>query len=86
MTAGWVPLQMMKYNENLLLLVIDVDVNTSMVELPVRVFEAVVHASNQLEFVERPYKIETEDSERVAVDHVAKLTTGGSDVANRRTA
>lgn len=51
-------------------------------ELPIVIYESELHMIDENPtnlFVKVPYKIETGEAERLAVDHVAKITpTGGS--------
>jgi len=50
-------------------------------ELPVMIYESLIHIVNEQPtwfFVKVPYKIETGEAERIAVDHVARINPTGS--------
>jgi COP9 signalosome complex subunit 6 len=57
-------------------------------DLPVTMYESELHIVNEqptLLFVKVPYKIETGEAERIAVDHVAKISpTGGGGSGSQR--
>jgi len=76
------------FNESPLLLQLDpaASLRKTTKELPIAIYESELHMVNdqptQL-FVKVPYKIETGEAERIAVDHVAKINpTGGSGEAS----
>jgi len=49
-------------------------------ELPISIYESELHIIDEKPtnlFVKVPYKIETGEAERIAVDHVARITPGG---------
>lgn len=50
-------------------------------EIPIYIFESELRMINDKPtnlFVKVPYKIETNDAERLAIDHVARITPTGS--------
>ena len=69
--------QFTDFNESPLLLQLDpaASLRKTTKELPIAIYESELHMVNdqptQL-FVKVPYKIETGEAERIAVDHVAK--------------
>ncbi len=55
-------------------------------ELPISILESelrMVEEKPTLLFVKVPYKIETGEAERIAVDHVAKITPTGSSTGSQ---
>jgi len=78
---------MAQYNERPLYLLFDAKADADQRELPVSVYEEVVHISGEsssTEFVPTAFKIESEEAERVTAVHCAKVITnneGGSVVS-----
>jgi len=75
--------QVMELNESPLYLLLDTSACTRVdqKELPVTIFESELHVIEDrptMLFGKAPYKIETQESERIAVDHVAKIGPSGS--------
>jgi len=74
----------MEFNESPLFLLLDPIAcgRKTTKELPISIYESELHMINEQPtqlFVKVPYKIETGEAERIAVDHVARITpTGGS--------
>jgi COP9 signalosome complex subunit 6 len=76
-------------NENPLYLTLETDVGFNASKLPIQVYEAelrVVDDVPQFEFVARKYQIETEESERVAVDEIARVNVGSGDAGSKLSA
>jgi COP9 signalosome complex subunit 6 len=51
-------------------------------EFPVTIYEStidVVEGNMRFVFIKAPYKVETEEAERIAVDHVAKPSSSSTD-------
>jgi COP9 signalosome complex subunit 6 len=75
----------MDVNENPLYLLLDAAscLRPSTKDLPISIYESELHVIQEkptLMFVKIPYKIETGEAERIAVDHVARVTpSGGGD-------
>jgi len=72
--------QIMEMNESPIYLLFDTSAcaNPATRELPLSIYESELHIVNEqptLLFVKVPYKIETGEAERMAVDHVAKTVT-----------
>lgn len=68
--------QIMEFNENPLYVVCGTAISAMIKELPVFVFESVINIANdavQLSFASVNYKIQSEESERISVDHVAHI-------------
>jgi len=79
--------QLMKFNESPLYLILDPIINPLSRELPLTLVEAGIKIENDtpiLRFAKVPYKIETTDAERIAVDHVAK-SNNSSDEGSKLT-
>jgi COP9 signalosome complex subunit 6 len=77
--------QLLSYNENPLFLQITPDSVTHGKELPVVVYECIteiVNNQSQSLFIRCPYRIETGEAERVAVDHAAKPSGQGAGAEN----
>jgi len=77
--------QVMELNESPLYLLLDPSACTraDQKELPVTIFESELHVIEDrptMLFGKAPYKIETQESERIAVDHVAKIGPTGASV------
>lgn len=69
--------QVLPLNESPLLLLLDVQPEASAREIPMSLFETefkVVGDAPELKFMKTMYKIETSDSERLAVDHIARAS------------
>jgi len=75
--------QVMETNESPLFLLMDAVacLKPGQKELPITIFESELHmvdATPTTLFVKIPYKIETQEAERISVDHIARVTpTGG---------
>eukprot|EP00741_Cyanophora_paradoxa_P019766 tig00021168_g19077.t1 len=70
----------MEVNESPLYLMVDPFVKPSSKDLPVYVYESELHVINDIPktiFVRVPFKIETLEAERIAVDHVARIAPVG---------
>lgn len=75
--------QLFAYNENPLFLQLSPDAPTGK-DLPLVIYESateIVDNNQETLFVVAPYKVETGEAERVAVDHVNKPTDGSADSA-----
>jgi COP9 signalosome complex subunit 6 len=48
-------------------------------ELPIAIYESILDGAAQSAFLNVPFKVETGEAERIAVDHVAQTT--GADAA-----
>lgn len=69
--------QFMEFNENPIFLLLDVAAAQTARELPITIYESELHIINDeptLLFAKTAYRIETEESERIAVDHVAHVS------------
>jgi COP9 signalosome complex subunit 6 len=76
--------QLMEVNESPLYLLFDTIAcgKATTKELPISIFESELHIINDQPtnlFVKVSYKIETGEAERIAVDHIAKISSGSSD-------
>lgn len=72
---------MMAYNETPLFLQLSPDSVTHGKDLPVTIYESVteiVDNQPQTKFIVAPYRVETGEAERVAVDHASKSTSAGA--------
>jgi len=72
--------QVEAYNESPLFLLLDPDTRPGSQNLPIVVLETtvkVVDEKPRIVFTKVPYSIETTEAERIAVDHVANVSTGG---------
>lgn len=72
---------MSTYNETPLFLQLSPDSVSHGKELPVTIFESVteiIDNAPQTKFIVAPYRIETGEAERVAVDHASKSTSAGT--------
>lgn len=79
---SFLPLQLMTYNETPLLVQMHPAATTR--SLPLSVFESVVELVDgepQVAFSSAAYEVETGEAERIAVDHVAKPSTGANEGA-----
>lgn len=66
------------WNENPLFLLLDPTAGPEAKELPIKIFESEMHVVKDAPtrvFVQASYKVESFDSERVVVDHVAKVAS-----------
>jgi len=75
--------QVMEFNENPLFLQVDPTAASKVEqrELPVTIFESELHMIQEkptMLFVKAPYKIETQEGERISVDHIAKVSKSGA--------
>jgi hypothetical protein len=78
--------QVMHINENPLFLVLNPNPPAGMRELPVSIFEVETHiVDNQPTHFFSPvtYRLETEDSERIAVEHVASSSIAGAEGSSK---
>jgi len=72
--------QIEAYNESPLLLILDPDTKPGNQTLPIVLWETTVKVLDdkpKVVFTKVPYGIETTEAERIAVDHVANVSTGG---------
>jgi len=72
--------QIEAYNESPLLLLLDPEIKVGSQNLPLVLLETtvkVVEDKPRTVFAKIPYSIETTEAERIAVDHVANVSTGG---------
>lgn len=80
--------QVLPFNESPMLLMLDTNPEATAREIPMFLYETeykVVGDKPELKFLKSLYKIETSDSERLAVDHVARATgapAGGSQLTS----
>jgi len=68
--------QMKQFNERPLFLLVDSKLDANARELPLQVYDEVIHVTGDkvtTEFVQSPYKIESEEAERVTAVHCAKV-------------
>ncbi|KYR01770.1 Mov34/MPN/PAD-1 family protein [Tieghemostelium lacteum] len=76
--------QILELNESPLYLMLDtvaVALQTTK-DLPIVIYESELHIINDVPttlFVKSPYKIQTGEAERIGVNHIAKVTPGGSE-------
>lgn len=73
--------QIAVFSENPLYLLCNTNVSPAVKDLPIFLYEPIVSVADdktQLAWAKLDYKIETEESERIAVDHVAHTSTIGS--------
>eukprot|EP01103_Thecamoeba_quadrilineata_P012686 TRINITY_DN3326_c0_g1_i2.p1 TRINITY_DN3326_c0_g1~~TRINITY_DN3326_c0_g1_i2.p1 ORF type:complete len:246 (+),score=41.47 TRINITY_DN3326_c0_g1_i2:28-738(+) len=73
--------QVLQFNENPLYLLLDTAVQQHRKELPITIYESELRIVNDvptLLFRKAPYKIETGEAERIAVDHVAHVSPVGN--------
>jgi len=83
-----VHLQLMKFNESPLYLLLDPHPDPLSRELPIVLLEAelkIVDDHPTYRFGRVPYKIETTDAERIAVDHVARAGSSNEDASKLTT-
>lgn len=76
--------QLLTYNENPLFLQMAPETAQSSKDLPLTIYESateIVDNNQVMVFVGTPYKVETGEAERVAVDHVNKPSAGSADSA-----
>lgn len=84
--------QVLPFNESPLLLLLDVHPDASAREIPMTLYETEYKVgatgSPELKFMKTIYRVETTDSERLAVDHVARASNvpGGSSGHSQLTA
>jgi len=74
--------QMKQFNERPLFFLVDQKIDAKARELPCTVFSEVIHVSGDkitAEFVPSPYKVESEEAERVTAVHCAKVISQTSD-------
>jgi len=72
--------QVETYNESPLFLLLDPESKPGSQNLPITLWETTVRVYDEkprLVFTKIPYSIETTEAERIAVDHVANVSTGG---------
>mmetsp|Transcript_24250 Transcript_24250/g.39838 ORF Transcript_24250/g.39838 Transcript_24250/m.39838 type:complete len:318 (-) Transcript_24250:82-1035(-) len=72
--------QIMEVNESPLFLLMDPIIHPASKDLPVFIYESELHIVNEtptIVFVKAPFKIETLEAERIAVDHVARIIPVG---------
>lgn len=77
--------QFLEINESSLFLQLDPSLERNSKEFPVSVYESamdIVGGETRLLFIKANYKIETNEAERVAVDHVAKASTSSHERGN----
>lgn len=69
---------MLKYNESPLLLLVDCEPSSVVRDLPAFIYETSVHIGDERTlFTKIPYRIESEESERISVDHITHLQSTG---------
>jgi len=81
--------QIMTYNESPLFLLLDPLAASTSKELPITIFESELHIINDsptMMFAKTPYKIETGEAERIAVDHIAHVTAANATEGSKLTA
>jgi len=72
--------QIEQFNESPLLLILDPDTKPGNQNLPIILLETIVKVVEdkpRVCFTRVPYTIETTEAERIAIDHVANVSTGG---------
>jgi len=72
--------QMEAYNESPLFLLLEPDTKPGSQNLPILLLETIVRVVDdkpKIVFTKVPYSIETTEAERIAVDHVANVSSGG---------
>jgi len=72
--------QVETYNESPLFLLLDPESKPGSQNLPINLYETTVRVIDEkprVVFTKIPYSIETTEAERIAVDHVANVSTGG---------
>lgn len=72
---------MLAYNETPMFLQLSPDAITGSKDLPVTIYESITEIiSNQpqTKFIVAPYRVETGEAERVAVDHASKSSSAGT--------
>jgi COP9 signalosome complex subunit 6 len=77
--------QIMEFNDSPLFLTLSTNFSSKMKELPLTLYESsvqLVDDTKHIQFTKIPYKIETEESERIGVDHVANLEAGAGTVTS----
>jgi COP9 signalosome complex subunit 6 len=73
-------MKMLEFNENPFYLLLDPLTTADRKELPITLYETEVKVVNDeptLRFTKVPYKIETGEAERIAVDHIARVGASG---------
>eukprot|EP01111_Echinosteliopsis_oligospora_P012919 TRINITY_DN4506_c0_g1_i1.p1 TRINITY_DN4506_c0_g1~~TRINITY_DN4506_c0_g1_i1.p1 ORF type:complete len:313 (-),score=102.33 TRINITY_DN4506_c0_g1_i1:64-1002(-) len=75
--------QFIEFNESPVYLLIDAQAayNPQVRDIPITIFESELHVVQDKPtflFVKVPYRIQTGEAERIGVDHVARVTPGGS--------
>jgi COP9 signalosome complex subunit 6 len=71
----------MEYTESPLLLLVNCEPNTETRDLPVYIYETVFHIVDDApvtSFARVPYRIESEESERISVDHITHLESSSA--------
>ncbi|KAJ3016137.1 UNVERIFIED_CONTAM: Insulinase (Peptidase M16) [Siphonaria sp. JEL0065] len=74
--------QILEHNESPLFIQLNPIINPVAKELPLGVYESVVDlegGGNQMRFAKSKYKIETGEAERIALDHVARVSNAETD-------
>ncbi|KAI9336530.1 maintenance of mitochondrial structure and function-domain-containing protein [Obelidium mucronatum] len=74
--------QILEHNESPLFIQLNPIINPVAKELPLAVYESVVdldNGGNVLKFAKSKYKIETGEAERIALDHVARVSNAETD-------
>lgn len=77
--------QMEIYNESSLYLLLDTNPDVHVNEIPISIYESqlkVVNDEPTTIFVKIEYKIESGDAERLAVDHIARFSSGSTSILN----
>lgn len=75
--------QMLQFNDSPLYLICSTQFSTDVKDLPLHVFESTVQVQadggNQITWARVNFNIETDESERISIDHVNRLDTGSTD-------
>ena len=78
---------MLAYNETPMFLQLSPDSIAGNKDLPVTIYESITEIINnqpQTKFIVAPYRVETGEAERVAVDHASKSTSAGTGDSSRQ--
>jgi COP9 signalosome complex subunit 6 len=82
--------QVMEFNESPLFLLLDPELRgpSTKKKLPIALFESELHVLNgspKMIFVKTPFKIETSETEGIAIDHISKVAPIGDGSKSART-
>jgi COP9 signalosome complex subunit 6 len=86
----FVALQVMEFNESPLFMILDPEAKgpSTKKKLPISLFESELHMLNgvpKMIFVKAPFKIETSETEGIAIDHISKIAPMGDSSKSSRT-